>query len=144
MIPEVHEMRDACAAGILIRSVEVLLVKRSASKTFYPDVWDLPGGHIEAGESPKTTLVRELEEELGIIVTDLEPLGTFEDVQKYGPYECHVFLVIAWRGNPFNRQPEEHSEIRWVTVEDTRHLELPHQRYPDLLQHALQRVGRSR
>lgn len=84
----------------------------------------MPGGHIEAGESPKSTLVRELKEELGIIATALEYLGTFEAAEKYGPYKCHVFLVIAWQGNLVNRQPEEHSETGWVTPEDTRHLEL--------------------
>ncbi|WP_428833210.1 NUDIX hydrolase [Micromonospora coerulea] len=38
----------------------VLLCHRSAGRRWYPDVWDLPGGHVEEGEDPKESLVREL------------------------------------------------------------------------------------
>jgi hypothetical protein len=38
--------------GALVREGRVLLVHRSPNKHAYPDVWDLPGGLIEAGESP--------------------------------------------------------------------------------------------
>ncbi|WP_084685963.1 NUDIX domain-containing protein [Nonomuraea coxensis] len=44
----------------------VLLCHRNAGRRWYPDVWDLPGGHVEEGEDPKESLVRELREELGI------------------------------------------------------------------------------
>ena len=62
-------------AGILIRDLMILLAKRSANRTFYPNVWDLPGGHIEVGESPKTALVREFEEELGTLRRPLSHWG---------------------------------------------------------------------
>jgi 8-oxo-dGTP diphosphatase len=51
----------------------VLLCHRSADRRWYADVWDLPGGHVEAGESPSIALVRELREELGISIP--RPLG---------------------------------------------------------------------
>ncbi|WP_425465358.1 NUDIX domain-containing protein [Nonomuraea mesophila] len=42
----------------------VLLCHRSAGRRWHPDVSDLPGGHVEEGEHPKESLVRELREEL--------------------------------------------------------------------------------
>ena len=36
-----------CVAGTLVRDGKVLLVKRLAQKRFYPDMWDLFGGHVE-------------------------------------------------------------------------------------------------
>ncbi|WP_440071557.1 NUDIX domain-containing protein [Streptosporangium sp. OZ121] len=42
----------------------VLLCRRSAGRRWYPDVRDLPGGHVEEGEGPKGSRVRELREEL--------------------------------------------------------------------------------
>ena len=53
-----------CAAGALIRDGTVLLVKRSPQMRFYPDVWDLFGGHVEGGESSEDALRREAMEEL--------------------------------------------------------------------------------
>lgn len=51
------------AAGVLFRddSGRVLLVKPT-----YKDGWDIPGGYVEPGESPKQAAARELEEELGL------------------------------------------------------------------------------
>lgn len=40
--------------------------------------WEFPGGKLEAGESPEQALVRELEEELGIVAVPGELLQTAE------------------------------------------------------------------
>ena len=56
--------------GILLSTNRVLLVKRAASKAFYPGVWDFPGGLSEDGDAPEQTLVRELAEELGVVPTE--------------------------------------------------------------------------
>ena len=55
-----------CAGGVLVRANEILLAKRSSDRAFYPGVWDIVGGHVEAGELPPDALTRELYEELGI------------------------------------------------------------------------------
>lgn len=52
-------------AAVLRRRGRALLVHRSPQRRWYPDVWDLPGGHVEAGEDPAQALARELTEELG-------------------------------------------------------------------------------
>ena len=52
--------------GALVRDGQVLLVHRNPNRRDYPNVWDLPGGHIEAGESELSALTREMHEELGV------------------------------------------------------------------------------
>jgi 8-oxo-dGTP diphosphatase len=54
------------AAGVLFRdrAGAVLLVKPS-----YKDGWDIPGGYVEPGESPRRAAAREIEEELGLTTT---------------------------------------------------------------------------
>jgi 8-oxo-dGTP diphosphatase len=58
--------RKRMAAGVLLRdgAERVLLVEPT-----YKDYWDLPGGAVEADESPYDAAVREVTEELGIVVT---------------------------------------------------------------------------
>ncbi|GIJ08103.1 hypothetical protein Van01_13170 [Micromonospora andamanensis] len=53
------------AAGALFFDAagRVLLVKPS-----YKDHWDIPGGYVEPGESPRSACLREVEEELGLTV----------------------------------------------------------------------------
>ena len=41
-------MAHDVVAGVLIRDGHVLLCHRSPAREWYPDVWDLPGGHVEA------------------------------------------------------------------------------------------------
>ena len=100
-----------CVAGAVIKDGRVLLVHRSPSKRFYPDVWDLFGGHVDQGECLEEALSREAREELGIKVLALRWLG-----QVYDPVEpavVHVYAVSSWEGEPVNAAPEEHTEVRW-------------------------------
>ncbi len=100
-----------CVAGAVIKDGRVLLVHRSPSRRFYPDVWDLFGGHVEEDERLEEALSREAREELGIEVLALRWLG-----QVYDPVEpavVHVYAVSSWEGEPVNAAPEEHTEVRW-------------------------------
>lgn len=69
MIPSAHQevpLSAATVGGILVKDGKVLLGLRHPDRESFPDVWDVPGGHIEPGESPHRALRRELWEELGI------------------------------------------------------------------------------
>jgi 8-oxo-dGTP diphosphatase len=64
-------------AGFLKHDDKFLLCHRSATRSWYPLVWDLPGGHVSVEETPATALTRELQEELGIDVGPLPTEPTF-------------------------------------------------------------------
>jgi 8-oxo-dGTP diphosphatase len=122
-----HEVVSA----LLLQSGKILLGLRSGERRFYPDVWDMFGGHVEPGESQAETLVRELQEELGITPTRwtyLETLTLLGPSPRPGerssdPWTVHLYRVDSWKGTPFNRQPEEHSVIHWFPLAEA--LQLP-------------------
>ena len=62
--------RIPIAVAALVRDGLVLLVHRHPSRQWYPDCWDLVGGHVEAGESARDAVVRECFEELGVSIRD--------------------------------------------------------------------------
>lgn len=105
--------------GALVRGGRVLLVHRSPNRCAYPDVWDLPGGHIERGESGLRALTREMHEELGVqIVTgSVSPLCRL-NVGRDEPVLLSAWLVGDWRGTPKNVAPDEHDAIRWFRPEE--------------------------
>lgn len=60
--------RKPSGSGILFINAasEVLLALRDNKPTIpFPNCWDIPGGHIEPGETPKQCVIREMQEEIG-------------------------------------------------------------------------------
>ncbi len=127
-------MRE-CVAAIISEQQKILLAHRSAERAFYPNVWDFFGGHIEADESPVEALVRELQEELGIVPTLWTYWGTLEEPypEQHGQGLYHIYLVTAWTGTPRNLQTNEHSEIAWFPLQDAILLDLSHPKLSLLL-----------
>jgi 8-oxo-dGTP diphosphatase len=86
----------------------------------YPNVWDLPGGVIEEGESELGALARELHEELGVrIATDsTSHVGRVTAGLPDEPALLSAWLVRDWDGTPANVAPEEHDDIGWFGLEE--------------------------
>jgi 8-oxo-dGTP diphosphatase len=123
------------ACGLLLREGRALLVHRSPTKTWYPDVWDLPGGHIEPGESSGQALVRELREELGIEVA--LPVGRPALTLTSDDTVLDVWRVTGWRGTVFNAAPDEHDALGWFTPDELVSLDLADEVYVELVERTL-------
>jgi 8-oxo-dGTP pyrophosphatase MutT (NUDIX family) len=104
----------------LVREGRVLLVHRSPNRRAYPGLWDLPGGHIENGESELAALTREMHEELGVRIAadSVIHLCRFDAGRGGESVLLSAWLVGEWRGTPTNVAPDEHDEIRWFRPEE--------------------------
>jgi 8-oxo-dGTP diphosphatase len=127
-------------AGALIQHERVLLGYRSAGRVSYPSVWDLPGGHVEFGESPRDALVRELVEELGVRISlpAAPPIARLHPLGELDPsFELAIWVVTDWSGQVTNCAPEEHDELRWFGADQLPALSLAHPDYGTVLAKAI-------
>ena len=100
----------AVAVGILCRNDGWLLFASRPADKPWPGYWEFPGGKIEAGESPRHALDRELEEELGIRVTDATPWIVLQHDYPKTRVTLHCFRVTGWQGDP---HPREGQQLSW-------------------------------
>ena len=110
------------AVGVLIDDKHCVLLARRLKGTHLAGFWEFPGGKVEAGETVKTALGRELLEELGITVNKTSPLLTVS--HDYGEKQVllDVHRVEAWSGEPFGAEGQP---IAWVDAPSLGDFQVP-------------------
>lgn len=108
----------ACAV-IMNRDKRLLAALRPEGKSL-GGKWEFPGGKVEAGESPREALKRELREELSIDASVGRALTVVHHDYAQFSIELHPFLAEIQEGVP---HPHEHAEIRWVTMDEAADLD---------------------
>ncbi|PKO87844.1 MAG: DNA mismatch repair protein MutT [Betaproteobacteria bacterium HGW-Betaproteobacteria-12] len=112
------------AAAVMLRADgrEFLLAQRPPGKV-YEGYWEFPGGKVEAGESIRQALVRELQEELGITVTACSPWLTRQFTYPHATVRLNFWRVTAWDGEIGITAPLEHSAVDWLACGNAPHVE---------------------
>lgn len=103
------------AAVIFDAQNNVLLCKRGADKKVAPNMWHLPGGTIELDETPRETIERELQEELGLKSKTILPTNVIISFTVNGStHQTQVFFVEAL--NSPTIMNAENSEFTFVPI----------------------------
>ncbi|MEJ2028602.1 MAG: NUDIX domain-containing protein [Maritimibacter sp.] len=129
--------------GLLLRGREVLMAHRSPLRKNYPGSWSFPGGHVEHGETLEQALKRELSEEIGVLAQTYSFIRRFDDPAASAdkPVTFHFFVVENWQGEPTNIG-DEHTQIRWVTLDDAIQMQgLTFSAYIDLFETLMARTA---
>jgi len=79
--------------------------------------WEFPGGKVEAGEQPQSALAREVAEELGMVISVRDELGSFITPLGRWRLRLHCFTCEATHAPT---KLEAHSEVIWCDPEDLR------------------------
>jgi len=100
------------ACALIDADGRVLIAERPSGKSM-AGLWEFPGGKVDPGERPEDALIRELKEELGIVVNEacLAPLTfashTYEDFHLLMP----LYVCRRWEGVV---RPHEGQKLAWV------------------------------
>ncbi len=111
------------ACALLDQDGRILLAQRPEGKSL-AGLWEFPGGKVEYGETPEETLVRELDEELGIKtkVACLAPLTfashTYETFHLLMP----LYVCRRYEGIPHGREGQA---LKWVKPQALRDYPMP-------------------
>jgi 8-oxo-dGTP diphosphatase len=109
------------AVGIVERAGRVLVCQRKRG-TRYELKWEFPGGKVENEENPKTTLERELLEELNITAEVGDEIHREQCVYPdQGEFDIRFFYVEKFTGDLQNLM---FADIDWVSLEDLKKLDL--------------------
>jgi len=101
--------------GVLRNKSGQLLIAKRQDHQFMAGFWELPGGKIENNENPEETIIRELNEELGIKVDDLSLHQTMQHTYTDRTVELCIYNIDQYQNIPIGIEGQK---IAWVSVQD--------------------------
>ncbi len=118
--PKSQKFNKVEAVVAVIRKDGLYLIQKRPSRGLFAGLWEFPGGKIEAGETPRTALRREVREELGAGVQGIRALTTVKHSYTRFQVTLHAFLC------EFVMEPRmDRRNHRWVSLRAVRRYPLP-------------------
>jgi len=101
------------------KSEILLLLRDNFPEIPYPNMWDIPGGHVEDGETPEGCIIREMKEELNVNLGefDLFSVTEFKDRIEYTFWKKVTFDINQLKLH-------EGQKLKWFTEEEANNNEL--------------------
>lgn len=110
------------AVGVIQNNQAQVLISKRDNSLHQGGLWEFPGGKIESDETPYTALVRELFEELDIVVRAATPLITVHHAYPDVTVQLHVYLISKFSGLPKSCLGQK---LKWVSVKDLNKYSFP-------------------
>lgn len=105
-------------------TTKIFLPKRAGAKKFLPGVHEIPGGHIDFGETIVTGLQREIMEEFGVRIHVGDPFYVFDyrnDVKGSHSVEIIYFATLIDSPEAIQINPTDHEAASWFSRDELDH-----------------------
>jgi 8-oxo-dGTP diphosphatase len=116
--------KHSTIGAIIKQDSKILMLDRKN----IPLGWACPAGHIEEGETPEETLVREIKEETNLdiikyklVIHEAVNFGTCK--RGFTGHDWYIYEILDWRGE-IRLNHDEHKEIGWKTMAEIKKLKL--------------------
>ncbi len=141
-------LHEVAITAIIMDGDKYLITRRSPNKKRFPGMWTVPGGRLEAKdylELPKDTesywynvlertLAREVKEEVGVEIRDVEYLTSLATVHDDGSPSIVISCTAEYVSGQIKLQAEESDKFAWVTIEEAKTYDLIDGIYQELVQ----------
>ena len=120
------EMPKVAVGAVVFKNEHVLMVRRGQPPS--EDLWAIPGGSVELGETLQEAAEREIFEETGIHIRAGEPVFTFDaiDRDRAGKIRFHYVIVDLAadyvRGDP--KAGDDAADARWISAQEINTLQV--------------------
>ncbi|HYF29156.1 MAG TPA: NUDIX domain-containing protein [Candidatus Paceibacterota bacterium] len=146
---------EVVITAIIVKDGKYLITRRSPNKKRFPGMWTVPGGKLEPKDylsMPKDTkdywynvlervLRREVEEEVGLSITNIEYVTSLATVHADGAPSLVISCMADYESGEVRLQEEETDQYEWVTLEEARGYELIDGIYDELAMAQMRRRG---
>ncbi len=109
------ENRLKVAVAVIKRKDGRILFAERPANTDCAGEWEFPGGKVEAGETPRQALNREIEEELAIQITEARPWITLSHTYPHASVKLYFFIVSGWTGREHGKEGQR---LSWQDVSE--------------------------
>lgn len=119
-------VRHPGGVGILVVDGPELLFVRQYRVAAGGDLLEIPAGKLDRGENPSDTARRELEEELGVAASWIEPLGRLLPSPGYTDETIHLFVaggIVPTQRRPDGAEEQQAAVVRMPATEAYRMLD---------------------
>src|SRR6201992_112329 len=100
-------------------STAFVLTRRAASLRAHSAQWALPGGRCDSGETPVAAALRELHEELGLLLSPADVLGELDDYPTRSGYLITPVVLWAGKGAVISPNPDEVASVHRIALADS-------------------------
>ena len=108
----------ALAGAIIIQNKRILLIHNIK----HGRCIEVPGGKVHAGETHEEAIVRECQEEIGVIVSVGKKIGVYRVDSPEGTFNSHLYLCDIVSGEPTICEPYKCDKIGWYTYAELEEL----------------------
>ncbi|HAR54840.1 TPA: hypothetical protein DCR79_00920 [Patescibacteria group bacterium] len=129
-----QHLHEVAITAIIVDGDKYLITRRSPNKKRFSGMWTVPGGKLEAKDYLELdkdtefywynvlerTLNREVKEEVGIDIKNVEYLTSLATVHPDGSPSLVISCVADYAGGEITLQPEESDQSAWVTLEEAK------------------------
>ena len=137
-VSEASFLHEVAITAIILDGDKYLITRRSPTKKRFPGMWTVPGGRLEAKDYlalPKDTeaywynvlertLAREVKEEVGIKINNVEYLTSLARVHEDGSPSIVISCTANYVSGKVKLQKEESDKFAWVTIKEARKYDL--------------------
>lgn len=149
-------LHEVAITAIIVRDNKYLIIQRSKNKKRFPSMWTVPGGKLETKDYlslPKDTkeywynvlektLAREVKEEVGIEIKNVEYVTSLATVHSDGAPSLVISCLADWKKGKVTLQKEEADDFAWVSLKEAKKYDLIDGIYEELVMAEKKRMGK--